>query len=118
MFEYLDTKMMVLPFIVIIICIVIMILKFKKIREDYKSFIGLYFFILSSLLIIYVTINEAYNIKYNIKNNIDYFKKDITLNCTSGFDNYLVLQKNNWKIDEDSFVKDSLIIRADKCQKK
>ncbi|MBU1994364.1 hypothetical protein KKC15_06610 [bacterium] len=53
--------------------------------------------------------------KSDIYENIQLFKDNKVLKCSTTFNNYLVSSKSGWNISDDSFLKDSLLIRADKC---
>ena len=48
--------------------------------------------------------------------NVKFFKDAKELECTSDKFKFLVSQSNNWILKDDNFVKESLMIRADKCE--
>ena len=50
--------------------------------------------------------------------NIEKFKSDAALICSTNGSEYLVSKKENWDISEYYFKKESLIIRADRCEGK
>ncbi|MDQ7067973.1 MAG: hypothetical protein Q9M40_08365 [Sulfurimonas sp.] len=50
--------------------------------------------------------------------NIKKFKSAKVLRCTSKEQQYRVSKKDGWEVDKYFFIKDSLMIRADKCEEK
>lgn len=52
---------------------------------------------------------------FTILENIEVFNNSKSLECHSGFNSYLVSKDSGWEISKDSFLKDSFLIRADKC---
>ena len=53
--------------------------------------------------------------KHSITKNIQLFKTNKELKCSNTLNNYLVSTQSGWSLREDSFLKDSLLIRGDRC---
>jgi len=57
------------------------------------------------------------------KENKEFFKNEKLLKCFSGgglyseANRYRVSKKNGWNLEGDYFIKDSLMIRANKCER-
>jgi hypothetical protein len=67
------------------------------------------------LMIVSLLFGIALNAQYNAKNNIAHYRKGKSLKCTINGFHYLVNKKDGWSVNKNSFLKDSLLIRADKC---
>ena len=68
-------------------------------------------------VLIGISFMEAYNTQSNAKINLQRFKSAHSFICKAGDHNiYRVSQKDNWNIDGIYFIKNSLLIRADKCE--
>ena len=73
------------------------------------------FYILSGILIV-GSLGLSYASKMKVDENIEYFKQNLPLECTDGLKTYIVSKDRKWEIvKEDSFTKNDLVIRADKC---
>ena len=60
---------------------------------------------------------EAYNLESDAKKNLNSFTKGKSFICKGKDKNdYIVNQKNGWSKYGIYFIKDSLLIRADKCE--
>jgi len=59
---------------------------------------------------------QPYSVMQDIKSNSASFKKGLTLKCITESASYLVSKESGWKIYGDSFTKDSLLIRGDRCE--
>ena len=63
-----------------------------------------------------IVLAEAYYSYSSALENIQSAKDGSHLKCSIGDNNYKVSMKDGWKVDENYFLKDSLLIRADKCE--
>jgi len=75
-------------------------------------------FVPLSLMILFaitLPIVESSGIKSSIEKNVNLFNKNQTLKCFSLSNQYLVSKNLSWSLFEDSFTKDSILLRADKC---
>ncbi len=50
--------------------------------------------------------------------NIELFHKNIPLECRLNNNNYLISKDSGWSVDRYSFLNNSLLIRAFKCEKR
>ena len=79
--------------------------------------------ILSVVVLIGLIFWDAYNSYTTAQESKAYFKGGTSLKCISGgglyssANEYRVSKKNGWKMEGDYFIKDSLMIRANKCEK-
>jgi len=80
-----------------------------------------YLLVLSGLLMLLLFYN-AYSTYNDVKNNIRYFKDNNNLICFSGgglytsANKYSVSKQEGWHRQKNYFKKESLLIRADKCE--
>jgi len=58
---------------------------------------------------------SLYSISISDK-NVKFFKDAKELECTSDTSKFLVSKSKDWILKDDNFVKESLMIRADKCE--
>ena len=110
MFDYMNTGMIVVMAIITITLFIFIIISDKDSSEI-------------NIVIFIVWIGfESYSVfstNRTANNNIQHFKANKAIQCNSGFHNtYKVSLKNNWKLDGNYFIKDSLMIRAEKCEVK
>ncbi len=49
--------------------------------------------------------------------NIKAFNSKNTLACKTVYDRYRISKKDGWKVDKSYFIKESLMIRADMCER-
>ena len=71
------------------------------------------------VLLILIIINIA-NPIYNAscaEDNKNEFSKGSRFTCKNSGDLYRVSKKDGWEVDKNHFVKESLMIRADMCEK-
>ncbi len=62
---------------------------------------------------------EAYINQTTAKKNLIHFSNGESFICEGGdFNKYSVSSKNGWSRDKNYFTKDSLMIRADKCEER
>ena len=75
------------------------------------------FFDFFPLLFVFVSATYlSIDAKSSIRENMKSFNRGDTLNCATIGTRYLVSKSKGWKINKDSFTKDSLLIRADRCK--
>jgi len=86
-----------------------------------KSPIGLYSILLILVGLIFFS---AYDERLTALKNINEFKnKNAILKCVSGgglytkADTYRVSLDDGWQVDKDYFIKESFMVRANKCEK-
>ncbi len=86
-----------------------------------KSLIGFYSILLISVGLIFFS---AYDEHSTAIENLNNFKKNnATLKCISGgglytkADTYRVSLDDGWKVDKDYFIKESFMVRANKCER-
>ena len=67
--------------------------------------------------------NAHYEHSRVLKNINDFKNKNATLKCISGgglyarADTYRVSLDDGWQVDKDYFIKESFMVRADKCER-
>ena len=117
MFEYINPGFYILSGILILMSLIL--IGFNAIEnqrnhsvKEFPSF-GVWILVLAIISPLLVSLNT----KSNINENTDAFKQNKFMECHTLADSYLVSQENGWKLFEDSFTKDSLSIRADKCER-
>jgi len=112
MFEYINMAVVILSGIFIFLSIGPYILTVDKTDvESNKSHRSNGFTILVVLMA--PLLLSAYT-KSNVDENIKLFQENKTLKCSSYFDKQLVSLESGWSIYNDGFLKDSLLIRANK----
>ena len=68
------------------------------------------------LVIIFNIANPIYTASC-AEENIKAFNSKSTLTCKTVYDRYRVSKKDGWEVDKSYFVKESLMIRADMCER-
>ncbi len=68
-----------------------------------------------AIFLVFFAIYSVYDAKSCVENNIKSLKDGARLKCSIDKNQYLVSMKEGWRVDKNYFVKDSLLIRADKC---
>ena len=118
MFEYINIGFIVLSGILLFMLILLLILRIgestdrnTKVNKTSISWITFFIFVSISIPLL-----DSYITKTSIEENIQEFNKLDELRCTSGFNAYLVSRNSNWKLKNDYFIKNDLLIRSDKCQ--
>jgi len=109
MFEYTNEGTIIVN--IIVICLMLMVISFDKGRNGGTIFV----------LFIWITFNFyfIYDTNKTANNNISKFKAGYKLICHSGLNaTYSVSLQDNWKLDKQYFVKNSLMIRVNKCEDK
>ena len=89
--------------------------------SDKKKRVPLYIFLLVSVTAFLLLANYEYT---TAQQNINNFKnKNTTLKCMSGggihsvSSTYRVSLNNGWQIDKEYFIKDSLAVRINRCER-
>ena len=109
MFEYINSGMLI-----VIIIVTFMLIMFVLLEKG--SRVGNIFILLLWLTGSFYLIYDSYT---TANSNIQSFKNNKVLQCTNGFNTtYRVSLKNNWELDKNYFIKDSLLIRAEKCEER
>jgi len=109
MIEYLDKGLLIMSFFILF------------------SYIGLCVFSEKSKnltigLVVLFTISLLSNIVITVSNynqstkSMNYFIAGNTIYCKNKSSNYKVSKYNNWQLEKNYFVKDSLMIRANNCK--
>jgi len=76
-----------------------------------------------ALMIAILYFLHSYEKYSETKENKEFFKNEKLLKCFSGgglyseANKYRVSKKNGWSLEGDYFTKDSLMIRANKCER-
>ena len=89
--------------------------KSKQIQNSKKSSAKYYWFAYV-LFIATVIFFQADSSMTQAKENIKAFRGAKVLRCTNDSSKYRVSKKDGWQADGFYFIKDSLMIRADKCE--
>lgn len=75
------------------------------------------FFLFVALVFISIPFIDADNSQTTAKNNLMRFSNGKSFICEGSNSNkYSVSSKNGWSRDKNYFIKDSLLIRADRCE--
>jgi len=105
MFEFIDLEMIKMDVFAIFAAFIIVGM-FKDVRRA----LAIYF----SILVLF-NIGSLYYMNKVAEENIQSFKTKKALQCTHSDSEYKVSVNERWIIDGNHFIKDSLMIRADKC---
>ena len=109
MFEYINPGFYFLSTILLIAGLGALVLEEEKSIESVVP-------VLTIIFAITIPLGLSYQSKMKIKENIQYFSKNLSLECSNGFKTYIISKDRAWVIvKEESFTKNDLIIRADKC---
>ena len=115
MFEYINMGVVILSVIIFLLYIssdALESIQSEGDEKEHKSKKFTIFMILGSLMAPFLVSGYTTSL---VNGNIESFKSDKELKCSTTFDKYLVSAKGGWSLKDDSFLKDSLLIRADKC---
>jgi hypothetical protein len=97
---------------ILLFAILLFIAFFQSNTKKYKVTIA----VIVPIFIIIILL-EALNTQSNAQTNLQNFKNGSSFICKSNDNNqYKVSKKDGWSIDNNYFLKDSLLIRADKCK--
>ena len=112
MFEYINPGFILIGAIFLFFFLLTLGLKRGKDKPEKLTFFD-YF----PLLFVFVSATYlSMDAKSSIDENIKQFNRGDTLNCATLSTRYLVSKSKGWEVHRDSFTKDSLLIRADKCK--
>jgi len=89
--------------------------KSKQLQSSKKSSAKYYWFAYV-LFIAAVVFFQADSSMMQAKENIKAFRGVKVLRCTNDSSTYRVSKQDGWEVDGFYFIKDSLMIRADKCE--
>lgn len=76
------------------------------------------YILLSTALWIGINILSCEDIESSIKSNTALFQKGALFTCKGDDHNLYRVSNNEWQLYKESFIKESLMIRADKCEVK
>jgi hypothetical protein len=107
MFEYLDKE--------IIVASILLIISIGLLKGIGKNRINWYLRILF-LFAISLPFIQIYDLDTTASENIQSLEEGSTLKCIMRDNSYRISTKDGWKINKNYFTKDSLLIRADKCE--
>ena len=107
MFEYLDKEIIVASMFLIVLIGLL-----KGIGKNSTNwYLRILFLFAISLPFI-----QIYDLDTTASENIQSLREGATLKCTLRDNSYRISTKDGWGIDKNYFAKDSLLIRADKCE--
>jgi len=89
--------------------------KAKQLQSSKKSS-AKYYWLAYVLFIAAVIFFQADSSMTQAKENIKLFRGVKVLRCTNDSSKYRVSKQDGWQVDGFYFIKDSLMIRADKCE--
>jgi len=113
MLEYVDIELVKSSILLIIIlCVINMSSTDKGDREFRLNSFSKIMMLIITLTIFY----DAYTTEESVYKNINSFKKNHLLYCKEQGSKYHVSIKDGWVVDKNYFYKDSLMIRADRCE--
>jgi len=105
-FEYMEIEVVKACIMLAIVTLVLILPLFKKAYPV----IGLLIFAFTLPFI------DSLNSISTSEENVEYFKSAKELECTNDKSKFLVSKANDWILKDDDFIKESLMIRADKCE--
>jgi len=109
MFEYIDSGTIFIYALLGVLLFLVVII------EKARSVGTIFLFILWIVFIFYF----IYDTNKTVNNNITQFKAGDNLICHSGFDiTYNVSLKDNWKLKDHYFIRDSLMLKINRCEVK
>lgn len=90
--------------------------KKEKYRKLKKKSNAKYYWLVYIIFLISVPFLEANNARMDAEKNIKSFLGAKVLRCIIKENQYRVSQKDNWQVEKYFFIKDSHMIRTDKCE--
>lgn len=115
MFEYINPGAVILSGIILFLYIGIYILSLEKKQTKQKGRKSNKFPLFIIVMVLAAPLLLSSYTKSNILENLKVFNYAKSLKCSNFSNSYIVSKESGWEISEDSFLKDSLLIRADKC---
>ena len=115
MFTFMDKEIVVVS-LVGLFAIFLLINSQRRANQPFK--VNLFFKVVI-ILVILAPFIAMYDAKSTASENISFFKSDAGLKCeTTTQSSYLVSKASGWTVHQEVyFLKDSLLIRADKCER-
>ena len=118
MFEYVDTKFLVLDGVLIAILLFMAIFESGHNQSKGLNEIGARIFAAVSIVIILLlTLYSEVSSRDTVQENITLYKKGIALKCGVGFNSYLIESNRGWELRKRSFLKDDLLIPIRNCDR-
>lgn len=118
MFEYVDTKFLVLDGVMIAILLFVAILESGSNQSKGLNEIGGRIFAAVSIVIILIlTLYSEVSSRDTVQENITLYKKGIELKCGVGFNSYLIESNRGWELHKRSFLKNDLLIPIQNCSR-
>ena len=116
MFKYINGGEVVISIMMFIIISIVFVLYYGKSITDKKPLKYGWVFIVLFGYIFLSPIHSSWYTHKLISSNIKEFNANATLECAAGLQSYLVSKEKHWSVvNAESFLKDDLIIRADRC---
>ena len=116
MFEYINPGFYIISGIILFLMLILFMFEISSAKSEKRKIKISMFAIFTTLFVIIAPLYVSMDTKSSIKENLRYFNNGITLECSTLATDYLVSKTNGWEQHRDGFVKDSLLIRADKCK--
>lgn len=117
MFEYINHGFILTSGILLFMAFSIFILEYGKTIEEGTTYKINKFVVFVVVFAIAMPLYDAHSTNSIIDSNVKSFNKREALKCFGGFSAYLVSKESGWELRGDSFLKESLLIRADSCSK-
>lgn len=112
MFAYLDREIIVASVFSILFSIFLLGLLRSISKNRTTWYLKILF--LFAILLPFVQMYDSYT---TASENIQSLKKGVTLKCTLKDNSYHVSTKDGWQVDKEYFVKESFMVRADRCER-
>ena len=116
MIEYADPQLLKLSGLILTVSFVWILFEKSITKTDGKKRSTMFLTKVLLLFCVVAPLYQSYSAKSDIESSSASFKKGAVLKCSIASASYLVSHKSGWKIYGDSFTKDSLLIRGDKCE--
>ena len=113
MFDYIELETLKSSLFAIIVLFVTNATFYHKKRIRFSLI-----FILIVVFILLLPLIEASIASSNARDNITAFVNSKVLECKDAKSSYRVSKKDGWSVEGDSFFKESLLIRTDRCKKR
>lgn len=116
MYEYMNPVFILLGGILVFAGLLLMALMMGKAYSQGKNTpVTIIFPILVILFAVGLALHDGYSAKEAIQSNIKIYKSAKELKFYTLGETHLVSQSSGWSIRKDSFLKDTLLIRGDRC---
>ncbi len=114
MFEFIDIR--IIAATILLLISYILLLASNSTDKKQKGFRILNISKIFLMLIPMIPVVSAVYQHSDAKENIKQFNEGKALECHIGENTYLVTSSTGWEVTKYSFLKDSLLIRSDKCK--